>query len=140
MVDFPLFGFVKSFQGFAIFEIRSWIQNSAKIFLFILYMILLVNLSQLYKAFQEKNWNLVFVMLPLLPLLSVMTIAEEGYWRNFDNLARMFVLTIPLVIFAKELKEDYKDFGFLPATAILTGFIFIRIVFITKQMTYAITQ
>jgi len=103
-------------------------------------MILLVNLSQLYKAFQEKNWNLVFVMLPLLPLLGVMTIAEEGYWRNFDNLARMFMLTIPLVIFAKELKEDYKDFGFLPATAILTGFIFIRIVFITKQMTYAITQ
>lgn len=140
MIDFPLFGFVKSFQGFLIFEIRSWVQNFAKIFLFILYIILILNLTQMRKAIQQKNWNLVLVLLPLLPLLAVMTIAEEGYWRNFDNLARMFVLTIPIVIFAKQIHNEYKDFGFLAASSVLMGFILIRILFITKQMTFFISQ
>ena len=92
------------------------------------------------KAIQQKNWNLVLVLLPLLPLLAVMTIAEEGYWRNFDNLARMFVLTIPIVIFAKQIHNEYKDFGFLAASSVLMGFILIRILFITKQMTFFISQ
>lgn len=139
MVDFPLFGFIKSFEGYDPFNWKHWIQNFGKVFLFIIYALLIFNLFNLFRSFKQRNWKLATLLTPLLPILLLITISEQGYWRNFDNLARMFSLTIPIVIIAKSYSKDYKDYGFLNATFILTGIILFRILFITKSMSFTIS-
>lgn len=139
MIDFPLFGFLKSLEipsGF-----RELLKEGVKFVLFTMYLQLFCTwiwmIGQITKKYQSYLYSL-FISLTLI--LSIITIAEEGYWRNFDNIARMFTLAIPISLIGKKEIPNYKDFGFLYTSLMLTFLVIIRILFITKPMKYILWQ
>ena len=148
MVDYPLFGFFSSLKfvpedaGFL-----KLVKTGLKLFLFGLYLQLgcnLLNVSfQLYRTIRNHSFSLknVYPLLLLSPAFLtflVITIAEQGYWNHFDNIVRMFTLSLPPVLIAKAWFPGYKDYGFLYSSIALTFFISIRVIWITKPMSYVL--
>ncbi|TGL62526.1 AZOBR_p60025 family cell surface glycopolymer formation protein [Leptospira jelokensis] len=131
MTDYPLFGFAKSFieNGSFHFKIKEF---PKLLFLFSFFVVCYLCFSSLRQPSLQK----LEILLPILGSLLVIAIAEEGYWRSFDNLSRMFTLILPFSIL---LIEDKKNIGlklFLTSSALLFFFLLIRILFITPKKEY----
>ncbi|TGK82836.1 hypothetical protein EHQ23_16230 [Leptospira bourretii] len=126
MTDFPLFGFFKSFQENGSFQFKP--KEFPKILFFIsLISITVVSVQSLKNNF-SKNIN---VLVPIFGSLVVILIAEQGYWRSFDNLSRMFTLILP---FSLLLEDTFKNLFlrfFLGISFSLFVFLMIRILWIT---------
>lgn len=126
MTDFPLFGFFKSFQENGSFQFKP--KEFPKILFFIsLISITVVSVQSLKNNF-SKNIN---VLVPIFGSLFVILIAEQGYWRSFDNLSRMFTLILP---FSLLLEDSFKNLFlrfFLGISFSLFVFLMIRILWIT---------
>jgi hypothetical protein len=138
MIDFPLFGFAKSFFDEGIFHLAP--KESIKLLLFLQWIFLSVYLLSILIG---ERKNLISVMsrlkirlmllLPIAASLSVILFAEEGYWRSFDNLSRMFTVSMPLVILLNAEKKSSLLILFQYSSFILFLFLIVRIVFITKS-------
>lgn len=131
MTDYPLFGFVKSFLENGSFQFK-WKEAPKLLFLLSFIAMVGVSISSIRKSFLKD----LEVLLPILGSLFVIAIAEQGYWRSFDNLSRMFTLILP---FSLLLKEGQKNLGFkifLGSSLLLFFFLLIRIVFITPHKEY----
>lgn len=126
MTDFPLFGFFKSFQENGSFQFKP--KEFPKILFFIsLISITVVSVQSLKNNF-PKN---IHVFVPIFGSLFVIFIAEQGYWRSFDNLSRMFTLILP---FSLLLEDSFKNLFlrlFLGISFSLFVFLMIRILWIT---------
>lgn len=126
MTDFPLFGFFKSFQENGSFQFKP--KEFPKILFFIsLISITVVSVQSLKNNF-SKNIN---VLVSIFGSLFVILIAEQGYWRSFDNLSRMFTLILP---FSLLLENTFKNLFlrfFLGISFSLFVFLMIRILWIT---------
>ena len=116
MIDWPLFGFVKSL------DLQSFRPKALVVLpVFGFYLLLLLNL-----------WNMqdresFILLLPLLAMVAIATIAEQGYWRSFDNITRMFA---PAVLWVAVLKnrQNYRDFGLMYYTLFFLFLLIVRIV------------
>lgn len=126
MTDFPLFGFFKSFQENGSFQFKP--KEFPKILFFISLISITVASVQSLKNNLPKNIN---VLVPIFGSLFVIFIAEQGYWRSFDNLSRMFTLILP---FSLLLEDSFKNLFlrfFLGISSSLFVFLMIRILWIT---------
>lgn len=126
MTDLPLFGFFKSFQEGGSFQFKP--KELPKILFFIsLISLSVVSIQSLKESFSQ-NINLLF---PIFGSLFVILIAEEGYWRSFDNLSRMFTLILPFSLLLEgALKRPFLRL-FLGISITLFVFLIIRILWIT---------
>lgn len=141
MVDYPLLGFFKSLEFSEGFNWKQLTRDSIKFFHLVLFIQLTLNLWNIVKyAKTDKSqaFQLGLLLFPVACCLGIITIAEQGYWRSFDNMTRMFTITIPPIILAKNYFKGYRDYGFLPSTLVLTLFLFIRSGFISRPMEYFI--
>ncbi|WCL47679.1 hypothetical protein [Leptospira sp. GIMC2001] len=138
MIDYPLFGFVKSLEFTDPISVKQIARESIKFFLFAIYLQLIANAWNIFQYTSKSRVYLALLLLPVAGTLGVITIGEQGYWRSFDNLARMFTMTVPIVIIAKAYFPNYKDFGFLYSCGILFLFLIVRVVLITQPMKYVI--
>ncbi len=144
MIDYPLFGFIKSFFDNGEFHLSP--KESMKILFFVQWVALVLYILFFLwnKSFQTKRdflheKNKLILFLPILASLGIIFIAEEGYWRSFDNLSRMFTLSLPLVILLQaEKKSKYLSF-FLYSSFFLFLFLIIRITIITQTKVYYIS-
>ncbi len=137
MIDYPLFGFVKSFFDNGIFHLSP--KESTKLLLFLQASLLIaffsnsfLNKSISIKDIFSNSKNTGILLLPILASLSILLIAEQGYWRSFDNLSRMFTLSVPLVILLKSRVNSKLLDYFLYLSLILFFFLVLRILFITQ--------
>ncbi|WP_083930055.1 AZOBR_p60025 family cell surface glycopolymer formation protein [Leptospira yanagawae] len=131
MTDYPLFGFAKSFieNGTFHFKIKEF---PKLLFLLSFFSVSYLCLISLRQSFLHK----MEILLPILGSLFVIAIAEEGYWRSFDNLSRMFTLILPFsILFIDEIKNIGLKL-FLSSSALLFFFLLIRILFITPKKEY----
>ncbi|MCC5813468.1 MAG: hypothetical protein JJT78_01820 [Leptospira sp.] len=153
MIDYPLFGFLKSWEFSELTSnvsmavaMKQILRESVKFLLFFIYLSLCMNIINIYSQWKKHHninrevLGLTVLMIPVLATLGVITIAEQGYWRSFDNLARMFTITTPIIIIAKAKWEGYRDYGFLYLSVALTVFLLIRVGFITKAMGFFIAE
>ncbi|MGE8722916.1 AZOBR_p60025 family cell surface glycopolymer formation protein [Leptospira terpstrae] len=126
MTDFPLFGFFKSFYDAGSFQFK--LKEFPKIFFFISFIALsVVSLQSLKESFS----NNIPLLIPIFGSLLVILIAEEGYWRSFDNLSRMFTLILPFSLLLEgALKRPFLRL-FLGISITLFLFLIIRILWIT---------
>lgn len=126
MTDFPLFGFFKSFQENGSFQFKP--KEFPKILFFISLISITVFSVQSLKNNFPKN---IHLLVPIFGSLFVIFIAEQGYWRSFDNLSRMFTLILP---FSLLLEDSFKNLFlrlFLGISFSLFVFLMIRILWIT---------
>lgn len=130
LVDFPFFGFFKSISFAIPNNLSSLARELAKYPIFIFYVLLFLNLTNI-KSIRE-----LILFLPILFILFTSAIAEQGYWLTYDNIMRMFTLSIPLVILYKNFKDSYRDYGLLLFGILLLGLLVIRIVWLKKRMLY----
>ncbi|MCG6146269.1 AZOBR_p60025 family cell surface glycopolymer formation protein [Leptospira bandrabouensis] len=131
MTDFPLFGFFKSFMENGSFQFKP--KEFPKVLFFISFLALSIASIQSLKDSFSKNIN---ILVPIFGSLFVILIAEEGYWRSFDNLSRMFTLILP---FSLLLDDAYKKPFirlFLGISITLFLFLIIRILWITPHKEY----
>lgn len=144
MIDYPLFGFFKSFFDGGNFHISA--KESVKILLFLQWIVLFIYAFKLF--FTEirsrlksdpLSQNLLLYLIPILASLGVIFIAEEGYWRSFDNLSRMFTLCLPLSLLLSAKKDSTYLIFFRYSSFALFLFLILRIVFITKTKGYYIS-
>lgn len=126
MTDFPLFGFCKSFYDAESFQFK--LKEFPKILFFISFIALsVVSLQSLKESFS----NNIPLLIPIFGSLFVILIAEEGYWRSFDNLSRMFTLILPFSLLLEgALKRPFLRL-FLGISITLFLFLIIRILWIT---------
>lgn len=126
MTDFPLFGFFKSFYDSGSFQFK--LKEFPKILFFISFIALsVVSLQSLKESFS----NNMPLLIPIFGSLFVILIAEEGYWRSFDNLSRMFTLILPFSLLLEGvLKRPFLRL-FLGISITLFLFLIIRILWIT---------
>ncbi len=96
LMDFPFFGFFKSFS----------LENfTFKIFPKILLKIILLFSLFLMIPFQKK---LKIESIPLYFLSLIIIISEQGYWYNMDNLLRLFTLIYTwYILIKKELTQAF---------------------------------
>ncbi|WP_244594493.1 AZOBR_p60025 family cell surface glycopolymer formation protein [Leptospira ryugenii] len=132
MTDLPLFGFIKSFFDSGTFHFQ--LKESPKfIFLLMLLLLSLFFILNLKRIITEIDAQLVIILAPILVSLGVIFIAEEGYWRSFDNLSRMFTWCLPNVILLLERIRSKWLSAFLFCSSSLFLFLLIRILFITPN-------
>lgn len=144
MVDLPLLGFYKSFFDLGTFHLSP--KESVKILLFFQWLVLsLFLISKITKErFRlitelDKMQNEFILLFPIFASLGIILIAEEGYWRSFDNLSRMFTLILPLGVLYNAKKESVFLSLFRYTSLILFLFFIVRIVFITKSKGFYIS-
>ncbi|TGL41342.1 AZOBR_p60025 family cell surface glycopolymer formation protein [Leptospira perdikensis] len=126
MTDLPLFGFFKSFREGGSFQFK--LKEIPKILFFISFISLSVFSIQSLKESFSKNIDL---LIPIFGSLFVILIAEQGYWRSFDNLSRMFTLILPFsMLLDGALKKPFLRL-FLGISITLFFFLIIRILWIT---------
>lgn len=126
MTDFPLFGFFKSFQESGSFQFK--LKEFPKILFFISLISITIASAQTLKNNFPEDIN---ILVPIFGSLFVILIAEQGYWRSFDNLSRMFTLILPFSLLLEDtLKNLFLRF-FLGISFSLFVFLIIRILWIT---------
>lgn len=151
MVDYPLFGFFKSWESMEGFSLKQLAREGVKFLLFSLYIQLILNLGNIRREWKlsgkksnlsdtGRTLALFTLLIPVIATLGVITIAEQGYWRSFDNLARMFTIVTPVIIIAKAKWEGYRDYGFLYLSLALTLFLLLRVSVITKPMQFFLAE
>lgn len=126
MTDLPLFGFFKSFQDHGSFQFK--LKEFPKILFFILFFsISIVSLQSIKNNFSKD----IYILVPIFGSLFVILIAEQGYWRSFDNLSRMFTLILPFsLLLENKLKNLFLPL-FLSISLSLFVFLIVRIIWIT---------
>ncbi|WP_246051964.1 glycosyltransferase family 39 protein [Leptospira idonii] len=142
MVDLPLFGFVKSFYDEGVFHLSG--KEAVKLILFLQFFAVSLycthltykkvrNSSSLVSLIKDQEWILI---LPILASLGVILFAEQGYWRSFDNLSRMFTMILPLFLLLHSLKQNLFSRFFLGSGILLFLFLILRITWITSGKEY----
>ncbi|TGM51703.1 hypothetical protein EHQ91_16970 [Leptospira biflexa] len=131
MTDGPLFGFVKSFFEQNTFSFK--IKEFPKLLFFV--SILSITIASFSSAKESISKNIDFLV-PILGSLAVIVIAEEGYWRSFDNLSRMFTLILPFSLLLTDVTKKLSFKIFLGTSSLLFLFLLIRILFITQKKEY----
>lgn len=131
MTDLPLFGFFKSFQEGESFQFK--LKEFPKILFFISFLTLsITSIQSLKKSFSTD----IYLLFPILGSLFVILIAEQGYWRSFDNLSRMFTLILPFSLLLNDaLKRPFLRL-FLGISITLFVFFIVRILWITPTKEY----
>jgi hypothetical protein len=132
LIDYPLFGFFKSIQLKSISNIKSLIKEFAKFPIFIFYIILILNLKNII------NFRSLLLNIPIAFILFTAGVGEVGYWLSFDNISRMFTISIPWIILLKQENKAHNDYYALYLGFLIFLFLIIRIVFIKTPMTYYI--
>ncbi|MCW7492709.1 hypothetical protein ND861_08755 [Leptospira sp. 2 VSF19] len=131
MTDLPLFGFFKSFIENGSFQFK--LKEFPKILFFISFLLLTITSVQSLKDSFSKNIN---ILVPIFGSLFVILIAEEGYWRSFDNLSRMFTLILPFSLLLEDaFKKPFLRL-FLGISITLFLFLIIRILWVTQTKEY----
>ncbi|HMW03828.1 MAG TPA: hypothetical protein PK079_03540 [Leptospiraceae bacterium] len=134
LIDFPLFGFFKSIQFHPSMDIKSLFREMAKFPVFIFFILLTLNLLNI------KTPRKLFLSIPILFVLFTSGIGEVGYWLSFDNISRMFTISIPWIILLKEDDSAHNDYYALAFSIILLLLLIIRIVYIKTPMRYYFFQ
>ncbi len=132
LIDYPLFGFFKSIQMNSINSLKSLFREIAKFPIFIFYLILILNLKNI------KRIRDIILSIPIYFILFTAGVGEVGYWLSFDNISRMFTISIPWIILLKQENKAHKDYYALDLSFIILILLIIRLVFIKVPMTYYI--
>ncbi|MCE9500725.1 MAG: hypothetical protein K8R21_09525 [Leptospira sp.] len=132
LMDYPFFGFFKSFDWAGSMDIRGWFREFAKLPVFLFFILLFLNFSNI------RSINELVFSIPLLLIFLQVTVAEEGYWRSFDNISRMFTLSIPVIILLKNSKKGYNDYYLLPFSVVILALLVFRMLWIKGQMNFYI--
>ncbi|XDD48441.1 AZOBR_p60025 family cell surface glycopolymer formation protein [Leptospira sp. WS39.C2] len=131
MTDFPLFGFVKSFFDQNTFQFK--LKEIPKL----LFMISFLSMGFVcYTSIRNSVLKDINLLFPIIGSLLVILIAEEGYWRSFDNLSRMFTLILPFSFLLTDVTKRKSFWIFLGTSLLLFIFLIIRILFITQTKEY----
>lgn len=132
LIDYPLFGFFKSIQLNSISNLKSLIKEFAKFPIFIFYIILVLNLKNI------TSFRNLVLQIPITFILFTAGVGEVGYWLSFDNISRMFTISIPWIILLKQENKAHNDYYALNLGLLILLFLIIRILFIKTPMTYYI--
>lgn len=131
MTDGPFFGFVKSFFDDDKFQFK--LKEFPKLLFLVSFLSTLAICFTAIRNSFDQNINLI---IPIVGSLLVIAIAEQGYWRSFDNLSRMFTLILPFTLLLKDVTKKLSFKIFLGTSLLLFVFLLIRILFITPSKEY----
>ncbi len=132
LVDYPLFGFFKSIQIQSMKDLKSIFREMAKFPIFIFYFLLILNLRNI------RNFRDLIFYIPILFILFTAGVGEVGYWLSFDNISRMFTISIPWIVFLKQENKAHNDYYVLYLSFIILILLIIRLVYIKTPMTFYI--
>ncbi|MBE7413461.1 MAG: hypothetical protein HS129_15605 [Leptospiraceae bacterium] len=126
--DLPFFGLLKSFDTPN--DSKGIIRELIKIPL-LFYFIFLISLV-------GKKWSLNSLIFysPIFFTLLQIAIAEEGYWRAFDNISRMYALSLPYSIFLYSEKNTFRFKAVMTTGLCILLLLILRIVLIKKEMPF----
>lgn len=135
MTDLPLFGFFKSFKEGDSFQFK--LKELPKILFFVSFVALTItSIQSLKKSFSTD----IYLLVPIFGSLFVILIAEQGYWRSFDNLSRMFTLILPFSLLLEKAREKLFLRLFLGISITLFVFLIVRILWITQTKEFFLNQ
>ncbi|MBP9161722.1 MAG: hypothetical protein KBF99_01005 [Leptospiraceae bacterium] len=134
LIDYPLFGFFKSIKFQSLSGIKNIFRELAKFPIFIFYIILALNLTNI------KNRRDLILYIPIYFILFTAGVGEVGYWLSFDNISRMFTISLPWLIFLKQEKKAHNDYYALRFSFIVLLLLIIRIIYIKTPMEFYIFQ
>jgi hypothetical protein len=132
LVDYPLFGFFKSIQIQSMKDIKSIFREMAKFPIFIFYLLLILNLKNI------RDFRGLILNIPIFFILFTAGVGEVGYWLSFDNISRMFTISIPWIIFLKQENKAHNDYYVLYLSSIILLLLIIRLVYVKTPMTFYI--
>ncbi len=132
LVDYPLFGFFKSIQIHSMADTKSIFREMAKFPIFIFYLLLILNLRNI------RDFRGLTLHIPIFFILFTAGVGEVGYWRSFDNISRMFTISIPWIIFLKQEDKAHNDYYALYLSSIILMLLIIRLVYVKIPMGFYI--
>lgn len=130
LIDYPLAGFYKSIQIKTFSDLKNLFRELAKFPIFIFFVILILNLKNI------KKFRDIVIYIPIFFTIFTAGVGEVGYWLSFDNISRMFTLSLVWIIFLKDSTEGYKDYYALLISFLILILLIIRIVYIKLPMSY----
>ncbi|HRG48967.1 MAG TPA: hypothetical protein PLG41_22360, partial [Leptospiraceae bacterium] len=134
LIDYPLFGFFKSINFQSLSGIKNVFRELAKFPIFIFYIILALNLTNI------KNRRDLILYIPIFFILFTAGVGEVGYWLSFDNISRMFTISLPWLILLKQGNKAHNDYYALRFSFIVLLLLIIRIIYIKTPMKFYIFQ
>ncbi|MDX1961146.1 MAG: hypothetical protein SFU98_21430 [Leptospiraceae bacterium] len=119
LIDYPLFGFIKSFSYIDLKNSRDIAKTFGNLIL----------VSLLFSIILQIINNRLDISNRLILSYFIITIllAEVGYWLNYENIARFFTLTTPIVILNKSYSVKYRTFLYFVFILLSLFFVIIKI-------------
>ncbi|MEM7179527.1 MAG: hypothetical protein AAF518_01335 [Spirochaetota bacterium] len=128
LIDYPFFGLYKSLAASAGPGWKAIIRKLGKLPIFIYYIFLVIQI------FNIRSLRLTISFLPILCILGVSAIAEQGYWLSFDNISRMFAFSTPVLILLRAQNPNYKTSGIFAWHLVLLLLLGFRILILKEGM------
>jgi len=132
LIDYPLVGFYNSIQFSSFTDAKNILRELAKFPIFIFFLLLILNIKNI------KNIKDFILYLPVFFILFTAGVGEVGYWLSFDNISRMFTLSIVWLILLKNKDEQYNDYYALLLSFLILILLVIRIIYIKTPMLYMV--
>lgn len=132
LIDYPLAGFYNSIQFNSFTDAKNILRELAKFPIFMFFLLLILNIKNI------KNIKDFILYIPVFFILFTAGVGEVGYWLSFDNISRMFTLSIVWLILLKNKEEQYNDYYALLLSFFILILLVIRIMYIKSPMLYMI--
>jgi hypothetical protein len=106
LIDYPFFGFIKSIKLAQLNDPISLFKE------FAIFSIFALHISLGLQLFNIKSIKGIIPFLPIAYLFFAGTTAEVGYWLTYDNIARFYTFSIPMIIIFASKFINYKTYYF----------------------------
>lgn len=133
----PMQGFVESLDFSAMTSLKGAARELAK-YLNLLYLLLLISTFYYITTPQQTATRLaagiLFTPLIFTATLSIISVVE--YWATFDNVNRMFTLSIPIMVLLRDRIPGMRSHGLLLLSGVFFLLLAVRIVWLKPVMAF----
>jgi hypothetical protein len=126
----PMFGFFQSLNGEAFASIKGAAREMSK-YLNLLYLLIMVSTFLYIRSLPTAA---LFSPLIFTAALSVFSVVE--YWATFDNVNRMFTLSIPIMALLRDRIPNMKSHGLFLLSVVFLLLLAVRLVWLKPTMAF----
>jgi hypothetical protein len=105
---------------------------------FPLVILLLLGIWTTFQGDWKKTWIFRFAL--ILNFFMISTASYYHFWSVYENISRMFTISIPLMIFLEKEETSKTRLAYLGLSVIILGLFLIRVLWIQKTQEYILWQ
>lgn len=128
--DVPLRGFLDSLEFSQPTSLRALARESSKLLNMGYVILLIIGLRRI------RSVAGIILTLPILLAVALSLVATKEYWETFDNVSRMFALSLPWAIVLRSRLKEFRPDGALAFAAILFFLFVLRIFWLKTAFPY----